>query len=131
MPEQIKANPTGRTAFDNMSNTDLEIMIAHYGMLIRYYTAKRKEAVEELNQRIWHNEEDFWGLYRKEADDAKEKVVSSLTLSKDEIEYAPSGLIGERLEMKLKEAVRRGNPKDGRVVVYIEYEETNNDTRKR
>lgn len=67
MPEQIKANPTGRTELDRLSNTDLEIRIAHYGMLIRYYTEKRKEAVEELDQRIWHNEEDFWGIDKKEA----------------------------------------------------------------
>ena len=67
MPEQIKANPTVRTAFDSMSNTDLEIMIAHYERLIHYYMAKRKEAVEELDQRIWHNEEDFWEMDKREA----------------------------------------------------------------
>jgi len=60
MPEQIKANPTGRTELDSLSNTELEIRIAHYGMLIHYYMAKRKEAVEELDQRIWHGDPSFW-----------------------------------------------------------------------
>lgn len=73
MPEQIKANPTGRTAFDGMSNTDLQIMIAHYEMLVHYYMTKRKEAVEELDQRIWHNEEDFWGMDRREKEDGNFK----------------------------------------------------------
>ena len=59
MPEQIKANPTGRTELDRLSNTDLEIRIAHYDMLIHYYLVKRKEAIEELDQRIQHNEEDW------------------------------------------------------------------------
>jgi hypothetical protein len=69
MPEQIKANQTGRTAFDGMSITELQIRIAHYEKLIRHYTAKREEVLEELDQRIWHNEEDFWGLDKKEAND--------------------------------------------------------------
>lgn len=73
MPEQIKANPTGRTELDRLSNTELEITIAHYEMLIRYYMAKRKEAVEELDQRIWHNEEDFWGMDKKEKEDGLER----------------------------------------------------------
>lgn len=66
MPEQLIANQTGRTELDGLSNTDLEIRIAHYEMLIHYYIAKRKEAIEELDQRIWHNEEDFWGLDKRE-----------------------------------------------------------------
>ena len=70
MPEQLRANPTGRTTFDGMSNTDLETMIAHYEMLVHYYVTKYNEAVEELDQRIWHNEEDFWGLDKKEANNA-------------------------------------------------------------
>ena len=60
MLEQIKANPTGRTELDGLSSTELQIRIAQYGLLIRYYTAKREEALEELDQRIWHNEDDFW-----------------------------------------------------------------------
>lgn len=71
MPEQIKANPTGRTELDGLSSTELQIRIAQYGLLIRYYTAKREEALEELDQRIWHNEDDFWGLDRKEANNDK------------------------------------------------------------
>lgn len=66
MPEQLRANPTRRTELDGLSNTDLQIRIAHYKMLIHYYTTKRKEAIEELNQRIWHNAEDFWGIDKRE-----------------------------------------------------------------
>lgn len=72
MSKQLIVNQTGRTELDGLSNTDLEIRIAQYEMLICYYAAKRKEAIEELDQRIWHNEEDFWGLDKKEANNGND-----------------------------------------------------------
>lgn len=71
MPKTIIKNLEGRTELDGLSSTELQIRIAQYGVLIRYYTAKREEALEELDQRIWHNEDDFWGLDRKEANNDK------------------------------------------------------------
>lgn len=65
MPEQLGTNPTGRTELDGLSITELQIRIGHYEKLIHYYTTKRNEAIEELDQRIWHNEEDFWGLDKR------------------------------------------------------------------
>lgn len=72
MPEQLIANPIGRTELDGLSNIELQIRIAQYSRLIHYYTTKCTEAIEELNQRIWHNEEDFWGLDRRENNNAND-----------------------------------------------------------
>lgn len=53
------------------------------------------------------------------------KVISAFCVREDEVFYAPSGVIGERVERKLKQVAEKANLKDGKITIYIEGE--NND----
>lgn len=68
----------------------------------------------------------YWDYFRelRVKDKHKNKLFRSVfCVSEDEVFYAPSGIIGERFESNLKKAVEQGNPKDGKVMVYIEFED--------